>query len=183
MVKKIIDLFGTDILRRSALNLPNGAEEIKRFMCKKPIHRAVEIGTFRGITSALMSQYCNQLVTIDLKSGQYEKQQGKIDWNDTPLRHDIWDALEINNISLMLINNNTDKQEIINNLQFDFAFIDGDHSYEGVKADFQMVKHCGRVLFHDYDKAEGKDCPVRDFIHTIKTGTFEYTTDFAYWEA
>jgi hypothetical protein len=183
MKQKIIDLFGTDILRRSALNLPDGEETIIKFMLKKPIHRAVEIGTFRGITSAVMSQCCYELITIDLRYGQYEDYKDKFEYCNTPYRTEVWEKLGIENIVSIQINDNTDKQNVINNNIFDFAFIDGDHSYEGVRDDFEMVKHCGRVLFHDYDKAEGKECPVRDFIHTIKDGKIETTKDFAYWEA
>lgn len=184
MIKqKIVELYGTDILKRSALNLLDGEECIRKFMLKQRIHRAIEIGTFRGITSAVMSQYCYELITIDLRYGQYEDYKKKFDWCDTPYRQEVWDELGIDNIIQIQINDNVDKQDIINNTIFDFCFIDGDHSYEGVRDDFEMVKHCGRVLFHDYDKAEGKACPVRDFINTIDYGKLETTKDYAYWES
>jgi predicted O-methyltransferase YrrM len=32
---------------------------------------------------------------------------------------------------------------------YNFAFIDGDHTYEAAKHDFELVRFCGRVLFHD----------------------------------
>jgi cephalosporin hydroxylase len=39
--------------------------------------------------------------------------------------------------------------------QFDFIFIDGDHSYEGVKRDFELYKQLlsprGYIAFHDID--------------------------------
>ncbi len=44
-------------------------------------------------------------------------------------------------------------KEILNGEKVDFLFIDGDHSYEGVKTDFEMysplVKKGGIVAFHD----------------------------------
>lgn len=179
--------YGRKVLMRSALNLENGEEDLMKFLTKKPINVAVEIGTFRGVSSIVISRFCKKLYTLDLKYGQFQDYKRKFDWADTPARQELWDDLEINNISLIELDDNNHKKQIINQISnpdyFDFAFIDGDHSYEGVKYDFELVKHCGRVLFHDYDKAEGKDCPVRDFIGTIKTGKFEYTKDFAYWEA
>ncbi len=40
--------------------------------------------------------------------------------------------------------------------EFDFIFIDGDHSYEGVRGDFQLALGLcvpgGRIVFHDYEK-------------------------------
>ena len=182
MIKKITDKFGPQILKRSALNLPNGAEDMKKFMTKKPINIAVEIGTFRGITSAWMSQFCDKLYTIDLLDGQYEDYKERIGWARTPAREEIWWFLGIDNIIPKAIKDNEEKKELLESIKYDFAFIDGDHSYEGVKLDFNLVKGCKRVLFHDYDKAPGKACPVRDFIHTIKDGNIETTKDFAYWE-
>jgi hypothetical protein len=180
MIDKIKQKYGESILRRSALNLPNGAEDIKKFMTIKPIKIAIEIGTFRGITSAWMSQFCDRLYTVDLLDGQVQQPL----WKDLPMRGDIWKYLEIpdDKIWFQPVKCNNSKERFLKKINFDFAFVDGDHSYEGVKKDFELVKRCGRVLFHDYDKAPGKACPVRDFINSIKEGTIETTKDFAYWE-
>ena len=56
MKAKIKQMFGEDILKRSAVNLPNGVRHINKFMKKKPIKAAIEIGTFRGVTSCIMSK-------------------------------------------------------------------------------------------------------------------------------
>lgn len=44
-------------------------------------------------------------------------------------------------------------KDILYGRKIDFLFIDGDHSYEGVKKDFQVygkfVKHGGIIAFHD----------------------------------
>ena len=55
----------------------------------------------------------------------------------------------------------------------DFLFIDGDHTYQGVKADFEMyaplVRPGGLVVFHDICKhAEAMDCHVDRFWQEIK---------------
>lgn len=55
----------------------------------------------------------------------------------------------------------------------DFLFIDGDHTYEGVKADFKMysglVRTGGLVVFHDICKhAEAMNCQVDRFWQEVK---------------
>ncbi len=49
-------------------------------------------------------------------------------------------------------------KDLLNNEQVDFLFIDGDHTYQGVKRDFEMysplVKKGGIVAFHDIGKNE-----------------------------
>jgi predicted O-methyltransferase YrrM len=55
----------------------------------------------------------------------------------------------------------------------DFLFIDGDHSYEGVKQDFQMysplVGKDGLIVFHDIvDHPRAPSCKVHDFWNEIK---------------
>lgn len=58
------------------------------------------------------------------------------------------------------------------NEQYDFLFIDGDHSYEGVKKDFEMyaplVRKGGIIIFHDaiYHADETEEVDI--FWHEIK---------------
>lgn len=56
---------------------------------------------------------------------------------------------------------------------FDFAFIDGDHSYDGVKRDFElyrpMVRPGGLVAFHDtVPNADRHEPGVVAFVHELK---------------
>jgi predicted O-methyltransferase YrrM len=57
----------------------------------------------------------------------------------------------------------------------DFLFIDGDHSYEGVKKDWEMysplVRKGGLIAFHDI--APNYDSGSRKFYNEIKDG-FEH---------
>ncbi len=57
--------------------------------------------------------------------------------------------------------------DIIKDDKFDFIFIDGDHSYEGVKKDFEMytpfLKKGGYVGFHDIKKFQHSNDGVEQF--------------------
>lgn len=54
----------------------------------------------------------------------------------------------------------------------DYLFIDGDHSYEGVKKDFELysplVRAGGVIVFHDIVPHKGSDCKVDEFWQEIK---------------
>ncbi|MFH1490274.1 MAG: class I SAM-dependent methyltransferase, partial [Pseudomonadota bacterium] len=65
-------------------------------------------------------------------------------------------------------------EELLGNRKFDFLFIDGDHSYEGVKQDFQtfapFVRQGGMIAFHDIapDNKPEDVCGVDRFWSEIK---------------
>ena len=64
-------------------------------------------------------------------------------------------------------------EQILRGRAVDLMFIDGDHTYEGVKKDFEMyspfVRNGGVVAFHDILKEQGEaDCEVNRFWNEIK---------------
>lgn len=78
----------------------------------------------------------------------------------------------LSNSAINLIQGNSRNKKIINrveDLQFDLLFIDGNHSLEGVKSDFnnysKLVKPNGIIVFDDYNK----NWPgVIKFVDTLK---------------
>ncbi len=65
-------------------------------------------------------------------------------------------------------------KEVLNGNQLDFLFIDGDHSYEGVKTDFEqyapLVSKGGIIAFHDIAKhPETWNVAVCNYWEEIKT--------------
>ncbi len=64
-------------------------------------------------------------------------------------------------------------KKILNDEPLDFLFIDGDHSYEGVKADFEnyspLVKPGGLIAFHDIvDNDKDKSFGTQIFWRELK---------------
>lgn len=157
----------------------------EKFFRSLKIKVAVEIGTFWGITAAHIAQFANKVHTFDII--------------DHPEKYKVWNDLKVKDkISFHLVKSrdmvgNTfkdfeeihkltgkevDIKTIIDTLEFDFAFIDGDHNYRNVKADFELVKKCGRVLFHDIiPEFEG----VNKFVHEI--GIKQIFHNIGYWES
>lgn len=174
----IVALHGEQILRRSALNIRGGAGVLRRVLFGKGYRTAVEIGTYRGCATAEIAQYCERVVTIDLRHGRLEDLKEKFD------RVGLWAALDIKNIELCLVENDAEKAAILRELDFDFAFIDGAHDRASVEMDFSLVKRCGRVLFHDYDRRGGPgDDDVYEFVNTLPCKQITIMDIFAMWSA
>lgn len=68
------------------------------------------------------------------------------------------------------------------NRKVDLLFIDGDHSYEAVKADVEAwlpkVKNEGMVVFHDIGWAEGVKTAVSEYVNYPLE---EHVVDNTYW--
>lgn len=146
-------------------------------MAGKGYRTAVEIGTYRGVGAAEMSQYCERVVTIDLHHGRMEQ------LGETHDRREFWLSLGVTNVNLVLVANDAQKREVLDALEFDFAFIDGGHD-AAVADDFASVRRCGRVLFHDYDRRGIPEQDyVCDFVDSLPAGQVEKIDIFALWTA
>lgn len=133
--------------------------EIYEF-CKliTPIHPEVilEIGTASGGTLFLLTKCANPnalIISIDLPEGRFG---GGYPY-DFKL---VYKSFVSNNQKMFLFRKDSHKsstlrkvKKVLNNKFVDVLFIDGDHTYDGVKKDFEMysplVKKNGIIAFHD----------------------------------
>jgi cephalosporin hydroxylase len=113
----------------------------------------VEIGAGRGGTSWAWSKLAsvNLMVTIDLPDGPWGGENKPetfryIADNTYATHHYLAGNSRSEEVRARLL-------EILKGREIDFLFIDGDHSYEGVKSDYEMysplVGSGGLVGFHD----------------------------------
>jgi len=116
----------------------------------------VEIGTANGGTFFCFSKLAPDdatIISIDLPEGKFSG--GYPEW-----KIPIFKSFTVASQKMFLLRQDSHAQETINKVKdilnkrsVDFLFIDGDHSYEGVKKDFEMysplVKSSGIIAFHD----------------------------------
>jgi predicted O-methyltransferase YrrM len=137
----------------------------------------VEIGTAHGGTLFLWCRLADPqatIVSIDLPGGIHGG--GYPYWKSW-----IYRRFRLARQTLRLLRGDSHRPEMLAQLKsilpgdgkVDFLFIDGDHTYAGVKADFEMysplVRPGGLVVFHDICEHPGvADCQVDRFWREVK---------------
>jgi hypothetical protein len=171
---KIIKRFGIAALQISAVL----DEPLMRHLLEQvgPIRCAIETGTHCGFSALILSDYADEVHTIDVA--------------DIPPRQDVfeWSAAGDLGITFHHVRNDEHKRQVIADLgaKPDFAFIDGMHKSPGIESDFEMLRHTGRLLFHDYCPGHGPDnerTHVLRFVASLHPSAAIAIPPFAYWVA
>lgn len=110
----------------------------------------VEIGTCNGLTAIILARHFKTVVSIDIVPNL--------------LKHRIAGHALARNVRFIDIHDNAEKATVIDALTFDAAYIDGDHASD-TQTDFDLVKRCGLVLFHEYWPAQPA---VFDLVNGLK---------------
>lgn len=116
--------------------------------------RILEIGMHRGGTSALFSTIATEMcIGVDLPDGPW----GGIGWIEASKRNEAL-AAEFPTFRAV-VGNSRDVSTfdavrfLLGDHKVDLLFIDADHSYDGVRADFEtyrwLVRPGGMIAFHD----------------------------------
>ncbi|HWG17846.1 MAG TPA: class I SAM-dependent methyltransferase [Acidobacteriaceae bacterium] len=138
--------------------------------------RILEIGTCKGGSLYMWTRLAQQdatVVSVDLPGGKYGGGYSK-------LRTPIYQRFARAQQHLHLLRANSHVPQTLENVkrifggqEVDFLFIDGDHSYEGVKQDWEMysplVRKGGLVVFHDVAGNYGETHAKRVW-DDVKTG-------------
>lgn len=145
MIKnKIVEKYGHAGIHHSCVYLDNGEQILRNILEQlKPLRTVIEIGTYQGVSAAVISEYAEKVHTFDIVF--------------MPLRMKILRHLGIKNISCHVVKNNTEKELEINKIfeteKVDLCFIDGEHSKGQPPIDFEICRQCDQILMHDYSEA------------------------------
>ncbi len=141
-----------------------------------PLRRVCEIGTFKGGTLFIWCQLAEpdaHVISVDLPGGQFG---GGYSEKSLP----FFQSFRQPDQRLDCIRGSSHDPAIreeferaLGGEELDFLFIDGDHSYEGVKKDFEFyspfVRKGGFVAFHDiHHRPQQPDIEVHRFWDELK---------------
>ncbi len=174
-------LYGVEGLIKP-LQVRNEILELLRILSETKPKVVIEIGTAQGGTLFLFCRVASQdatIISIDLPGGSFG---GGYPWWRIPL----YKAFRSPKQELHLIRADShckatleQVSQILNGKKVDFLFIDGDHSHDGVRMDFEMfsplVKNGGLIAFHDivlHPPETG--CEVSKFWDEIKQSGKEF---------
>jgi len=162
--------------------------ELLMFLSKLNPKYILEIGTASGGTLFLFSRIASKdatIISIDLPGGAFGGGYPK--W-----KIPLFKSFALSKQKIHLIRADSHKKEtlektksILGNRKLDFLFIDGDHTYEGVKKDFEMysplVKKGGVIALHDIVQHPPESgCEVSTFWNEIKS-KYEYIEFVKSW--
>ena len=158
---------------------PVEIESLYERVCDLRPRRVLEIGTARGGTLYLWTQAATpdaQLISVDLPGGEFGGAY-------PPCRVPFYQQFARPQQSMNLLRADSHAADTLAKVKdllrcekFDFAFIDGDHTYAGVKQDFEMygqlVRPGGLVAFHDIlPRPDMPDIQVDKFWNELKAAS------------
>lgn len=144
------------------------------------VNYALEIGTANGGTLFGHCKLANDnatIISIDLPGGKFGG--GYPDWKVPIYSKFVKKGQSLNLIRASSHETSTIEKvkNILKDNKLDYLFIDGDHTYEGVKKDFDLyspfVKAGGAIIFHDIVVHHSSSCKVDEFWNEIKK-QYEY---------
>lgn len=151
-------------------------EDLLNILRKRKISSMLEIGTYDGGTLFLFTKIIEpngKIISLDLPGGEfgggYKKNKRLFYTNFTQKNQRIFLIQDDSHSPTSLDKINS----ILNEKKLDFLFIDGDHSYIGIKQDYQifnpLVKKGGIIAFHDIcQNPLNTNCEVNRFWNEIK---------------
>lgn len=159
----------------SPLQVKSEIKTLLTYLSENKPGSMLEIGTAKGGTLFMFSQIASNdalIISLDLPKGEFG---GGYPFYKIPLFKSF--AKESQKIELVRANSH-DKEvfekikKMLSGKKVDFLFIDGDHTYEGVKKDFEMysrlVKEDGIVALHDIPYHPQTNCEVNKFWQELK---------------
>ncbi|MGD2133708.1 MAG: FkbM family methyltransferase [Maricaulaceae bacterium] len=146
--------------------------------CPRKTLNVIEIGTLFGVGLAVIYDHAASrfskvdLIAVDPLDGYYKKDLGDIITGEPVCERTFRSNMTAAGVPakrLKLIKSMSATREAIAEAEtqkYDVLILDGDHSFNGVKADYQnylpMVRQGGFIIFDDYDSKDWPD--IKDFV-------------------
>jgi autotransporter strand-loop-strand O-heptosyltransferase len=156
--------------------------EAAEFFKNLKVKNFMEIGTDQGGTFAIWSKLSKdgKRISVDMPHGAYGVNTYDVNERDNYLRSLGSDVTMFHGSSHEESMKDRVKENL-NGIELDFLFIDGDHTYEGVKQDYEMykefVKPGGWIGFHDTKDTEyhrNSNCGVDKLWSELKGNKYDF---------
>lgn len=156
---------------------PMEIEQLYKTVCELQAQRIVEIGTAKGGTLYLWTQAAADdatIISVDLPGGKFGGAY-------PDCRIPFYQSFSRPQQTLHLLRKDSHDPgtlaqvtRLLEHTPIDFLFIDGDHTYDGVKADFlsygPLVRPGGLIAFHDIlPRPDLPDIQVNRFWSELRT--------------
>lgn len=163
MMVRIFAEFGAEPFRRSSV-----LEGFSQFLSDAMFsgRRCVEIGTWKGLTALVLARRFDEVISIDVVAD-----------ND---RERIARFVGVKNVRFITVADNAEKARVIAGLDFDAAYIDGDHAHD-TESDFALVERCGCVLIHEHWSAQPAVMALVGQLLLRRDGEIMAAGKFAAW--
>lgn len=162
LLSKIYADFGGSVFHRSSV-----FHGLAKFLQDQQVsgESCIEIGSWNGITAAILSRHFKSVVSIDIV--------------DNPVKYEISKRYGLN---IKFIHASQEqKHASLSGRRFNFAYLDGDHARD-TRTDFDLVRRlgCKRVLMHEHWPLQP---PVVELVKSLPGKTVFGGTCFALWTA
>lgn len=159
-----------------ALQVPSELRALGEILAERRPERALEIGTAHGGTLLFLTRLASPQATIasvDLPGGRFGGGYG-------PRQRWFYQRFARREQELHLLQGDSHSPEMLSRVKaafqgepLDYLFIDGDHTYDGVKQDFELysplVRKGGVIALHDVaEHPPSKGCEVSKFWNETK---------------
>jgi len=146
------------------------AERVRLYKLADPSEKIAEIGSYIGASAccfgaAASADKNTQIICIDTWNNDAMSEGNRDTWAESKKN-----TASFSDFVVPVRGFSTDVVEQVRKIapSLDLLFIDGDHSYEGVKADWEAYKDFlnpgAIVVFHDYGWADGVKRVVREDV-------------------
>ena len=156
--------------------VPSEITEFAKLVAERKARTTLEIGTSRGGSLFILCRLAapdGTIISVDMPGAGYGEAY-------TPAHARLFQIFPSKGQSLSLVKADSHHpgtrrrvEDLLNGKQVELLFIDGDHSYEGVKKDFEMysplVADGGMIAFHDIAvHTKFANCEVDRFWKEVK---------------
>jgi hypothetical protein len=147
--------FGIGVFRRSSV-----LEGLDGFLVQNNVkgRSCIEIGTCNGLTALVLARHFGHVTSFDIAPNNIKQR--------------IVDFVGVKNIQFVDVRDNDHKMRVVGSMDFDGAYVDGDHIRD-TELDFNLVSKCGQVVFHEYWEAQQ---PVWRLVTNLKSTGEKITT-------